>query len=58
MGKLLEKLAAFIEICEETHGIKVVYQNQVKMKHVKKLRKKPYTLKASEGMEFVHGTGK
>ena len=37
LGKLLEKLAAFVELCEETYGIKVVYQNQVKMKHVKKL---------------------
>ncbi len=33
----MEKLAAFVELCEETYGIKVVYQNQVKMKHVKKL---------------------
>ena len=58
LGKLLEKLAAFVELCEETYGIKVVYQNQVKMKHVKKLWKKLYALKESEGIEFVHGTGK
>ena len=37
LGKRLEKLAAFVELCEETYGIKVVYQNQMKMKHVKKL---------------------
>ena len=58
LGKLLEKLAVFVELCEETYGIKVVYQNQVKMKHIKKLRKKLYALKAVEGIEFVHGTGK
>ena len=34
LAKLLEKLAVFIELCEETYGIKVVYQNQVKMKHI------------------------
>ena len=28
------------------------------MKHVKKLRKKLYTLKETEGIEFVHGSGK
>ena len=28
------------------------------MKHVKKLRKKLYSLKKSEGVEFVHGCGK
>ncbi len=37
LGKRLEKLAAFVELCEETYGIKVVCQNQMKMKHVKKL---------------------
>ena len=58
LEKLLEKLAAFVESCEELYGIKVVYQNRVKMKHVKKLRKKLYALKESEGIEFVHGTGK
>lgn len=58
LGKLLEKLAVFVELCEETYGIKVVYQNQVKMKHIKKLRKKLYALKVVEGIEFVHGTGK
>lgn len=58
MEKLLSKLAAFVESCEELYGIKLVYNSQVKMKHVKKLRKKLYVLKESEGTGFVHGTGK
>lgn len=58
MGKLLAKLAAFVEGCEELYGIKLVYHNQVKMKHVKKLRKKLYALKEAEGAVFVHGSGK
>ena len=58
LGKLLGKLAAFVEACEEAYGIKLVYQGQVKMKHVKKLRKKLYSLKEAERIEFVHGTGK
>ena len=58
LEKLLSKLAAFVESCEELYGIKVVYQKQVRMKHVKKLRKKLYALKEAERIEFVHGTGK
>ena len=58
MDKLLSKLAAFVEECEELYGIKVVYQGKVHLRHVKKLRKKLYALKESEGIEFVHGSGK
>jgi len=57
-AKLLIKLADFVSECEELYGIKLVYQNQVKMKHIKKLRKKLYVLKQEEKIEFVHGCGK
>lgn len=58
LEKLLAKLADFVAECEELYGIKLVYENQVKMKHAKKLRKKLYTLKEKENIEFVHGCGK
>ena len=58
LEKLLSKLAAFVQECETLYDIKLVYHSQVKMKHVKKLRKKLYALKRSEGIEFVHGSGK
>lgn len=58
MEKLLDKLAAFVGECETLYGLKITYKNQVKMKHVKKLRKKLYALKEAEGIEFVHGKGK
>ena len=58
MEKLLLKLAAFVGECGELYGLKLIYHNKVKMKHVKKLRKKLYALKESEGIIFVHGTGK
>ena len=58
LAKLLTKLADFVSECEELYGIKLVYQNQVKMKHVKRLRRKLYTLKQEENIEFVHGYGK
>lgn len=58
LEKLLLKLAAFVEECEGLYGLRLVYNRQVKMKHVKKLRKKLYALKEEEGIEFVHGAGK
>lgn len=58
LAKLLIKLADFVSECEELYGVKLVYQNEVKMKHVKRLRKKLYALKQEENIEFVHGCGK
>ena len=57
-GKLLIKLADFVAECEQLYDIKIVYGSTIKMKHVKKLRKKLYTLKESENVVFVHGIGK
>lgn len=36
LARLLCKLAEFVSECEEICGIKVVYENKVKIKHVKK----------------------
>lgn len=57
-GKLFIKLADFVAECEQLYDIKIVYGSTIKMKHVKKLRKKLYTLKESENVVFVHGIGK
>ena len=57
-AKLLQKIADLIAECEELYDIKIVYGDTVKMKHVKRLRKKLYALKQSEGVVFVHGVGK
>jgi hypothetical protein len=57
-AKLLEKLADFVADCEEQYGIELVYQNVVKLKHLKKLRKKLYILKTDGKIEFVYGCGK
>ncbi|WP_341472550.1 hypothetical protein [Clostridium thermarum] len=40
LEKLLTKMADLVAECEELYGIKIAYQNEVKMKHIKKLRKK------------------
>lgn len=39
LEKLLVKLAAFVEECEGLYGLRLVHNKQVKMKHIKKLRK-------------------
>src|SRR3712207_8086385 len=39
LQKLLSKLADLVAECEELYGIKLIYENKVKIKHVKKLRK-------------------
>ena len=39
LEKLLKKLAAFVESCKEMYGLRIVYQNKVTVKHLKKLRK-------------------
>ena len=57
-AKLLLKLADFVAECEQLYDLKIVYGNTIKMKYVKKLRKKLYTLKKSENVVFVHDIGK
>jgi len=57
-GKAAKKLADFVADCEEQYEIKLIYQNVVKLKHIKKLRKKLYSLKTEEKIEFVYGCGK
>ena len=47
-----------LKIAKTLYDIKIIYKNTIQMKHVKKLRKKLYSLKKSEGIEFVHGCGK
>lgn len=58
LQKLLQKMADFVAECEELYGLRIVYGNQVKMHHLKRLRKKLYKLKKEEGIEFVQGKGK
>ncbi len=58
LAKLLTKLADFVADCEVQYGIKVVYQNQVSLRHLKRLRKKLHRIKKEENITFVHGIGK
>ncbi len=57
MEKLSAKITDFVAECEEMYGLKVVYNDQVSMHTLKRLRKKLYALKEEEGIDFVHGVG-
>lgn len=58
LARLLTKLADFVADCEMQYGIKIVYQNQVSLHHLKRLRKKLYRIKKEENITFVHGIGR
>ena len=58
LARLLENIAVLVQSCEEEYGIKIIYGNEVHLKHVKRLRRKLYVLKKQEKVVFVHGIGK
>ena len=58
LDKLLSKLVDFVADCEVQYGIKIIYQKEVSLHHLKRLRKKLYKVKKQENITFVHGTGK
>lgn len=58
MVKRFQKAADLVSSCEELFAVKVTNNNEVKIHHLKKLRKKLCKLKVLENIEFVSGKGK
>ena len=58
MEKLIIKLTELVQNCEEAFGRKIVYQDQISLHTLKRLRKKLYHIKKEEEIKFVHGIGK
>jgi len=58
LSKRLDKAAVFVEACEETYGLHLIWNNQVTYEKLKELKKKMYQLKEDEHIEFVYGCGK
>lgn len=56
--KLMDKIPAFILQAEKDFGVKVIYTSEVKIYHLKKLRKKLKKIQKEEKIIFVHGVGK
>ena len=58
MQKLTERICAFCAECEELYGFKLVYDGQISIRTLKRLKKKLEVIKKEENIEFVHGIGK
>ena len=56
--KLFAKITELIAECEEMYGLKLVYQDSISLHSLKRVRKKLYAIKESEGITFVHGIGR
>jgi len=56
--KLMDKIPAFVLQAEKDFGIKILYKSEVKIYHLKKLRKKLKKIQKEENIIFVHGAGK
>ena len=56
--KLFAKITELIAECEEMYGLKLVYQDSISFHSLKRIRKKLYAIKESEGIIFVHGIGR
>lgn len=58
MEKMLSKIPDFILQCENDFGIKIIYKNEIKIHHLKKLLKKLLKIAKEENITFVQGKGK
>lgn len=57
-GKLQEKAASLVQSCEESYGLSMIHDGKVSLHTMKRLRKKLYRIRESEGIVFVNGSGK
>ena len=58
LQKLTEKLCTFCAECEELYGFKLVYDDEITLHTLKRLKKKLREIKKEENIKFVHGSGK
>jgi hypothetical protein len=58
LSKMMEKVTSFVAECEALYGLRIVYHDSISMNTLKRLLKSLYRVKADEGIEFVHGSGK
>lgn len=58
LQKLTEKLCTFCAECEELYAFKLVYDDEITLHTLKRLKKKLREIKKEENIKFVHGSGK
>lgn len=58
LKKLIDKIPRFVQKAEEDFGVYLIYNGDIQLRHLKKLRKKLKKIQDEEQIVFVHGTGK
>lgn len=58
MEKMITKIPMFVQKAEEDFGIHLIYDGNIQLRHLKKLRKKLKKVQEEEEIVFVHGSGK
>lgn len=58
LKKMIDKIPKFVQKAEEDFGIRLIYDGNIQLRHLKKLRKKLKKIQEEEGIVFVHGPGK
>ena len=56
--KMIAKIPTFVQKAEEDFGIHLIYDGNIQLRHLKKLRKKLKKIQEEEGSVFVYGPGK
>lgn len=57
-ARLMTNIAELISECEQSYGLKLVYNDCFSLHSLKRIRKKLYAVKDEEGISFAHGIGK
>ncbi len=58
LKKMIDKIPKFVQNAEEDFGVRLIYDGNIQLRHLKKLRKKLKKIQEEEGIVFVHGPGK
>lgn len=58
MGKLMDAIPDIFLRAEEDFGIQLSHPDGIKLRHLKRLRRRLKAYQKSEGIPFVHGSGK
>lgn len=58
LKKMIAKIPTFVQKAEEDFGIHLIYDGNIQLRHLKKLRKKLKKIQDEEGIVFAHGPGK
>ena len=58
LKKMIGKIPDFVKRVEDDFGIRLIYGNEIHLRHLKRLRKMLKKLQDEEGIAFAHGTGR